>query len=93
MFTFVAEPGRPGFAFGMGLYQIGSPNGVLVGNDGQSAGFSSSMMHLPEADITVVVLTNMAPDEGTLDQVRDEALAWVLAEKPATTNGSSTPTR
>jgi D-alanyl-D-alanine carboxypeptidase len=93
MFTFVAEPGRPGFAFGMGLYQIGSPNGALVGNDGQSAGFSSSMMRLSEADITVVVLTNMAPDEGTLDKVRDEAIAWVLAQTPVTTNGSATPTR
>jgi D-alanyl-D-alanine carboxypeptidase len=92
MFTFVAEPGRPGFGYGMGLYQIGSPNGVLVGHDGQSAGFSSSMMRLAEADITVLVLTNMAPDEGTLDQVRDEAIAWALAQTPATTNGSATPT-
>ena len=92
MFTFVAEPGRPDFAFGMGLYQIGSPNGVLVGNDGQSAGFSSSMMRLTEADITAVVITNMAPDEGTLDQVRDEAIAWVLAQTPASTNGAATPT-
>jgi hypothetical protein len=76
----------------MGLYQIGSPNGVLVGHDGQSAGFSSSMMRLAEADITVLVLTNMAPDEGTLDQVRDEAIAWALAQTSATTNGSATPT-
>ena len=92
MFTFVAEPGRPGFAFGMGLYQIESPNGVLVGNDGQSAGFSSSMMRLAEADITAVVITNMAPDEGRLDQVRDEAIAWVLAQTPASATGSATPT-
>jgi hypothetical protein len=40
----------------------------------------------------VLVLTNMAPDEGTLDQVRDEAIAWALAQTSATTNGSATPT-
>jgi hypothetical protein len=76
----------------MGLYQIESPNGDLVGHDGQSAGFSASMMRLSGADITVVVLANMAPDEGALDQVRDEAIAWVLAQTPVTTNGSATPT-
>lgn len=92
MFTFVEEPGRPGFAFGMGLYRIGSPNGELIGNDGQSAGFSSSMMRLAESDITAVVITNMAPDEGRLDQVRDEAIAWVLAQSPAAATESATPT-
>ena len=92
MFTFVPEPGRPGIAQGLGVYRVETANGELVGSDGQGVGFGSSMMRLSEADITVVALANMAPDEGKLNGVRDEAIAWGLAQTPATTNGPATPT-
>src|SRR5262249_32836560 len=63
MFAFVPMD-RPGLEEGMGLYRAQTPNGELVGMDGQGPGASSSMMRLAAADLTVVVLANMAPDEG-----------------------------
>jgi D-alanyl-D-alanine carboxypeptidase len=77
MFTFV-EADKPGKFEGMGVYKIGSPNGELVGMDGAGPGANSSMMRLPEADLTVIVFNNMAPDEGATDQLRDEAFRVVL---------------
>ena len=91
MFTFVPEPRRPGIAQGLGVYRIETSNGELVGNDGQGVGFGSSMMLLKEADISIVVLANMAPDEGKINGVRDETISWVLAQSPAMPNGSATP--
>jgi CubicO group peptidase (beta-lactamase class C family) len=54
--------------------------GELVGMDGQRAGSVSSMMRLPLAGMTVVVLANMAPDTGAIDAMRDEAIGWSVAE-------------
>jgi D-alanyl-D-alanine carboxypeptidase len=82
MFTF--GPGkRPGLEEGMGIYRIGTPNGQLVGMDGVGPGFIASMMRLEEGDITVVTLVNTAPDDGTTDAIRDEAIAWTLAHPDA----------
>ena len=78
MFTFVPTD-RPGLEEGMGVYRTQSPNGELVGMDGQGPGASSLMMRLAAADLTVVVLANMAPDEGATEVVRDEAIRTVLA--------------
>jgi D-alanyl-D-alanine carboxypeptidase len=82
MFTFVPMD-RPGLEEGMGVYRVRTPNGELVGMDGQGPGATSSMMRLAAADLTVVVLANMAPDEGATDRLRDEAVRSVLG------NGSS----
>jgi hypothetical protein len=48
--------------------------------DRQGAGYVSNMMRLPSAGVTVVVLSNMAPDEGALDTIRDESIAWSIAQ-------------
>jgi D-alanyl-D-alanine carboxypeptidase len=78
MFTF--GPGkRPGMEEGMGVYRIGTPNGEVTGMDGVGPGFIASMMRLIDGDVTVVALVNMAPDDGTTDTIRDEAIAWTLA--------------
>jgi D-alanyl-D-alanine carboxypeptidase len=79
MFTFVPSI-RPHIDEGFGVYRVGSPNGELVGMDGQGAGYVSSMMRLPSAGVTVVVLANMAPDAGALDTIRDESIAWSIAQ-------------
>jgi CubicO group peptidase (beta-lactamase class C family) len=78
MFTFVGSD-KPGFGEGMGLYRAPSANGELVGMDGGGPGFTSYMMHHPDADVTVVVLANWAPDDGTIYELREEAFAWALA--------------
>jgi D-alanyl-D-alanine carboxypeptidase len=79
MFTFVPAA-NPNKGEAMGLYRITSPNGVLAGMDGGGAGFVSSMMWLEDGDITVVVLANRAPDDGSTEAVRDAAFAWALAQ-------------
>jgi hypothetical protein len=79
MFTFVPSI-RPHIDQGLGVYRIGSPNGELVGMDGQGAGYVSSMMRLPSEGVTVVVLANMAPDAGATDTIRDEAIAWSIVQ-------------
>ena len=79
MFTFVPSV-RPQIQQGLGVYRIGSPNGELIGMDGQGAGYVSSMMRLPSAGVTVVVLANMAPDAGSTDDIRDQAIAWSIAQ-------------
>jgi D-alanyl-D-alanine carboxypeptidase len=70
---------KPGFSWGMGLYQEETPNGRLVGFDGDGAGFTSYMSRHDEGDVTVVVLANWSPDDRTLYATRDEAIVWTLA--------------
>ena len=77
MFTFVPAD-KPGKFEGMGVYKIGTPNGELVGMDGTGPGANSSMMRLPEPDLTVVLIGNMAPDEGATELLRDEVVRLVL---------------
>jgi hypothetical protein len=38
------------------------------------------MMRLPSEGVTVVVLANMAPDAGATDTIRDESMAWSIAQ-------------
>ena len=53
--------------FGMGVIRTQTSNGELVGMDGGSAGGTSTMRRLAAADLTVVVLVNVAPDEGATE--------------------------
>jgi D-alanyl-D-alanine carboxypeptidase len=77
MFDFVPAD-KPDKYEGMGVYKIKTPNGDLVGMDGSGPGANSSMMRLPRAALTVLVIDNMAPDEGGTDLVRDAAFKTVL---------------
>jgi len=77
MFTFVPSE-NPNLKFGNGLYLDDTSNGTLIGMDGGSAGFNANMMWLPDEEVTVVVLVNRAPDDGSSEALRDEAFAWAL---------------
>ncbi|MGH2549305.1 MAG: serine hydrolase domain-containing protein [Thermomicrobiales bacterium] len=65
---------------GMGLYSFASPFGQIVGMDGESAGFSSCMFHVPEAAVTIVALANVAPGGEVFEALRDLAIAWAAAQ-------------
>jgi CubicO group peptidase (beta-lactamase class C family) len=78
MFTFVPSD-KPGKFEGMGVYKIGTPVGELVGMDGVGPGANSAMMRHPEANLTVVILDNMAPDEGATELLVLEVMEVVLA--------------
>jgi D-alanyl-D-alanine carboxypeptidase len=78
MFTFVAAD-KPGKWEGMGIYKIDTPNGKLVGMDGTGPGANSTMMRLEDDDLTVVMIDNVAPDEGATEILRDEVVRLVLA--------------
>jgi D-alanyl-D-alanine carboxypeptidase len=77
MFTFVPAD-KPGKFEGMGIYKIETPNGVLVGMDGTGPGANSSMMRLEADDLTVLMIDNVAPDQGTTEIRRDEVVGLVL---------------
>jgi D-alanyl-D-alanine carboxypeptidase len=78
MFTFVPSD-KPGKFEGMGVYKIGTPNGELVGMDGTGPGANSAMMRHIEGDLTIVILDNMAPDEGATELLVMEVAEVVLA--------------
>jgi D-alanyl-D-alanine carboxypeptidase len=80
LFTFAATD-NPNKGEGMGLYRITSTNGTMAGMDGSSAGFIAYMMWLVDEDITVVVLTNRAPDDGSTEAVLSAAFAWALEQE------------
>jgi D-alanyl-D-alanine carboxypeptidase len=73
----------PGNTYGMGLGVGQSPYGQVAGLTGSSAGFTASMYGLLEADLTVVLLLNMAPDDGTAEAIVNEAIAWALTRPAA----------
>lgn len=80
MFSWVPDSsyGAEGFEWGMGIYRYPTPVGVLVGKDGDNAGATSFMMRLIDDEITVVVLANVAPDDGAIRATMVDAFAWAL---------------
>jgi len=69
--------------YGLGVMEV---NG-LVGHNGGIAGYSSWMVHAPEEDATIVVVTNRASEEGgTADPIFIEIAAMLLPDRfpPAT---------
>ncbi len=82
MFTFLPTD-NPNKGEGMGVYSIATPNGTLIGMDGAGPGGESSMMHLPDADVTVVILANIAPVGAIVEGFRDEVFRLALAGRQA----------
>jgi D-alanyl-D-alanine carboxypeptidase len=79
MFSWVPDANYgEGFEWGMGIYRYPAPVGVLVGKDGDNAGATSFMMRLPDEEITVVLLANVAPDDGAVRGTMHDAFAWAL---------------
>jgi D-alanyl-D-alanine carboxypeptidase len=92
MFTFLPT-GNPYKGEGMGVYSIATPNGTLIGMDGAGPGGESSMMHLPDAGITVVILANIAPAGAIVEGFRDEVFRLALAgsQAPSATPAAALP--
>ena len=72
MFTFI--PGKPGFEQGLGVYRVDSPAGTVLAMDGESAGFSSYMVWLPDLGVSLVMLGNLGGSP-LFDQLRDQVIA------------------
>jgi D-alanyl-D-alanine carboxypeptidase len=77
MFAFFPAK-HAGYYEGIGVYQIDTPNGQLYGADGTGPGANSLMMRLEAADLTVILINNMAPDGGATERLRDEVVRVVL---------------
>jgi D-alanyl-D-alanine carboxypeptidase len=77
MFAFFPAKG-PGYYEGIGVYKIDTPSGQMDGMDGTGPGANSLMMRLEAADLTVILMNNMAPDQGATERLRDEVVQIVL---------------
>jgi len=63
---------------GMGMYGTQILGRPAFGMDGESAGFSSSMITLPDEKLTVVLMTNVAPGGEPFERLRDQIFAWMI---------------
>ncbi len=72
MFSFISE--KPGFQLGVGIYRFDSPAGAVLAMDGESAGFSSYMVWLPDLGVSLVMLGNLGGSP-LFDQLRDQVIA------------------
>ncbi|CAN5348859.1 N/A [soil metagenome] len=61
---------------GMGVFSVETPYGQVIGMDGESAGFSSFMFRIPDAEVTIVALANLAPGGMVFETVRDRTIEW-----------------
>ncbi len=57
--------------YGLGISVIQTPYGELIGHDGASGGFQSSMYYLPDTNMSLVILTNNF-DSDVVNDVREE---------------------
>jgi D-alanyl-D-alanine carboxypeptidase len=64
---------------GLGIFQIETEHGPVIGMDGEGPGFVTTMMRHDSSDVLVVVLGNIAPDGGLIDWLRDETIGWALS--------------
>ena len=68
-----------GYYEGIGVYKTDTPNGQLAGSDGAGPGANSAMMRLADADLTVILIDNMAPDGGASELLVLDVVRVVLA--------------
>jgi D-alanyl-D-alanine carboxypeptidase len=76
MFDF--DTSNSDFGFGMGLGQGRTPFGQAIAMDGESAGFSSVMLTIPEAGLTMVLLSNMAPGGELFETIGNDLIEAAL---------------
>jgi D-alanyl-D-alanine carboxypeptidase len=74
MVTFVPEKPGAQWGWGFGIYRRDSPAGTMMAMDGESAGFSSAMVWLPDLDVSLVMLGNLGGSP-LFDQLRDQIIA------------------
>jgi D-alanyl-D-alanine carboxypeptidase len=68
-----------GYYEGIGVYKTDTPSGQIYGTDGTGPGANSAMFRLDEADLTVILIDNMAPDGGASELLVLEVFRVVLA--------------
>jgi D-alanyl-D-alanine carboxypeptidase len=81
MFTFVTSE-RPGIAWGMGVAQMHTAAGDVVGMAGDGPGFVARMFRLPDLDLTLVLLTNANRDDETVDVLFEQVVQAALETAP-----------
>lgn len=77
MLTFVSSE-RPEIAWGMGIARMQTPGGEVIGMGGSGPGFAARMFRQPETDLTLVLLTNTALEDDTVDTLFEEAMRAAL---------------
>ncbi|MEQ9028373.1 MAG: serine hydrolase domain-containing protein [Aggregatilineales bacterium] len=68
-----------GGAYGLGIGYDESDYGTMVGHDGASSGFQSSMVYFPDDDAVVIVLTNNMDSE-IIEDIAYDAIDYLLGE-------------
>jgi D-alanyl-D-alanine carboxypeptidase len=82
MLTF-APSERPGIAWGMGIARMQTPGGEVIGMGGSGPGFAARMFRQPDTELTLVLLTNTALEDDTVDTIFEEAMhAALLSATP-----------
>jgi D-alanyl-D-alanine carboxypeptidase len=68
----------PGAEWGLGVLRVQTPDGALVGHEGDGPGSGARMFRLPEADLTIVLLTNTGGVDETVSVLFAEAVRSAL---------------
>ena len=70
----------------MGVAQLHTAGGDLIGMKGRRSGFAAHHFRLPKRDLTLVLLTNTNRDDETVDGVFEQVVQAAL--KSASLGGS-----
>ena len=81
MLTFIPSE-MSGVAWGMGVAQMHTAAGDLVGMKGDGPGFAARLFRLPERDLTLVLLTNTNREDETVDVLFEQVVQTALEIAP-----------
>jgi D-alanyl-D-alanine carboxypeptidase len=81
MLTFIPSE-MSGVAWGMGVAQMHTAAGDLVGMKGDGPGFAARLFRLPERDLSLVLLTNTNRDDETVDVLFEQVVQTALEIAP-----------
>jgi D-alanyl-D-alanine carboxypeptidase len=81
MLTFIPSE-MSGVAWGMGVAQMHTAAGDLVGMKGDGPGFAARLFRLPERDLSLVLLTNTNRDDETVDVLFEQVVQTALENAP-----------
>jgi CubicO group peptidase (beta-lactamase class C family)/pimeloyl-ACP methyl ester carboxylesterase len=81
MLTFIPSE-MSGVAWGMGVAQMHTAAGDLVGMKGDGPGFAARLFRLPERDLSLVLLTNTNRDDETVDILFEQVVQTALENAP-----------
>ncbi len=81
MLTFIPSE-MSGVAWGMGVAQMHTAAGDLVGMKGDGPGFVARLFRLPERDLTLVLLTNTNREDETVDVLFEQVVQTALEIAP-----------